>query len=255
MSAEGRPVASGGTALPNGRPVPHAAAGSGRRWRADGCVKKTALAKAASHQALAGERQRARAADARERLRDEVRHPVGPEIASRQVQESSRVRPVRGSRSPTRVSTCGAGATSARPTPVERGRSSDMLPRLNCPVIPRGFEFSATYDRCCRPAAGTAAANRSRRRCRGLAQAAERAWTAKLDRVRSGPATKSRAALDPTPGGGARGVIPSPASARGCAGRSATARRPLGFRTGAVRAAAARALHRKRSGWPIEWSL
>lgn len=255
MRAGGRSVASCGTALPRARPVPHAAAGPGRRWRADGGVKKTALAAAASHQALAGKRQRATAADAPERLPDEPCRPVGCRLALRRLHESALVRPIRGSRSPRRVSGLRDQGRATRRSPVERQGSSDMLPSLNCLVISRGFEFSAIYERRCPPAAGAAATGRSRRRRGGLVRAAARVWAAKLDRVRNGRAPESGAAPDPTPGGGARGANPTPAIARRCADRRATARRPLGFRAGPDGPAAARALHRSGSRGPIEWSL
>lgn len=247
---QGGAFASQGTALPILRTVPQGAAASGGRWCADGGVKKAALGAAASHHALAGDRQ-----DGRKRAHNGA--------------AATRFVTPRGSR----VVTCGGAESRGEPIgrvesltwsgrqhraadavrtrrAVERVGSSDMLPRLNCPGISRGFEFSASYERRCRPAAEASAIGGSHVWSRWLGAGA-RAPEAKLDRVRNGLSRDLGIALGPTPGGGAHGVVPPSIAARGRADRHATMRRPLGFRAGESRWAAARGLHRIRGGWPI----
>jgi hypothetical protein len=238
--------------------MPQTAAVSRGRWRADGGVKKTALATAASHHALAGERQHGRKWTRSGGVVTRLVTPRGSRSCrgsfanlravsapSHEVTDTGG-RVLRGQTAPRRRRT------------VERGRSSDMLPELNYLGISRGFEFSATYDRCCPahvPAVEATAIGRSRHRLRGLGRAGTHAWDAKLDCVRNGVASNSSISLEPTPGGGTRGVVPPSIGARRRADRYATPRRPFGFRPGGVRKVAARALHRSRSGWLYEWSL
>jgi len=252
VGGQGGRIASHGTRLPSRRPVPQAAAAPARRWRADGGVNKTALGAAASHHALAGDRQELggsgrataqhgrdsspRGVHAREFAREGWRSQVTDRVlAVTDTAELSDVRSRPG----------WAGRT------VERGGSSDMLPRLNYPGISRGFEFSATCNRRCRPAAEASAIGRSRGRSLGLGRAGRRALEAKLDRVRNGSSPDFEIALGLTPGGGAYGVVPPSIGARERADRYATTRPPLGFRAGESLHAAACSLHRMRGGWPI----
>lgn len=251
-------VASLGRVLPSGQPVPHAAAEPARRWSADGGVKKAALAAAALHHALAGDRQPAAGRTPNGRSPTKCGTPWGA------VPRADRL--AAGPTPPERALAASAVAIpsmrrerlAGTARPVERAGSSDMLPELNYLEISRGFEFSVTCIRHCRPcraAVEAGAIGRSRGRSRRLEQRRVRA----LDPVRKRSSSSSRRTLRVTQGSGGRGGVPPSFGTRGRADRHATPRRPLEFRSGALHGPAARALHRSRGGRPIgrfrRWSL
>jgi hypothetical protein len=81
--------------------------------------------------------------------------------------------PIRLASSRHRPDVAGTGRRLRAARTVEREGSSDMLPRLNCLGISRGFEFSVTCDRRWRPAAVATAIDRSRtlrRACEGVSE-------------------------------------------------------------------------------------
>jgi hypothetical protein len=245
--AQGRPIASRGKALPSPRSAPQAAAAPGGRRGPDGGVKNAALAVAALHHALAGDRQPLGARRGRS---------VGGEnaLAPRGRRWSRVLPPVRR----WAVGLCATplagrrlahaeAAAGPRAPHVERVGSSDMLPRLKALGISRGFEFSVTSNRHCLPAGAATAAHRSL----GARQAEARVLEPKLDSVRDGSSPDAMIVREPTPGGGARGGGPPSNDAQGRADRHATRRRPQGFRGDRPWPYAARALQRTAGGWPI----
>jgi len=151
MAGEGGRFSSGGTRVPSPRPVPQGAAPPAERWRADAGVNIAALETAASHHALAGDRQ-----EAGQETRNAARTLS---YVTPRGRAASKTRPRRTTRGQCRAPGCGRGPSGST---VERVGSSDMLPRLNCLGIPRGFAFSATCNRRCLPAAEATAIGRSR---------------------------------------------------------------------------------------------
>jgi hypothetical protein len=138
---------------------------------------------------------------------------------------------------------------------VERGMPSDMLPRLNCLGISRGFEFSRPCVRCPRPAPEASAIGRSCGAGRVMTRSPSRCSCGCLDTVRilcrsAVPGACLRVAAS-TPGGGIRGVVPPRSEAQGRADRPITTRRLHGFRTGRLVPNAARGLQHASGGWPI----
>jgi hypothetical protein len=134
---------------------------------------------------------------------------------------------------------------------VDSMGSSDMLPWLNGPEIPRGFAFSVTCMRRCLPAAEAA-------RSHGRSGASRHAgtWTGhepgrSSDRVRGRTTWQARTVPAATPDGGARGGAPSAMGTRGRADRHATRPSRLGFRSEVFRRFAARGLHHCQEEWSI----
>ena len=226
-------------AVPTRRSASQGLAGRAERWPADAGVKKAALQAAASHHALAGDRQPGWGAR-RAPWRAQGSNPPGSRLdgATR-----PRCRDARAS---------GAGATAVaargrRGDGVERPDSSDMLHEPKCLGISRGFEFSETCKRRCRAAAAPAAIDASF----ALREVGARARGAKLDSVRNLRSLGASAPRGPTPGGGARGGAPPSGDLRACASPPATRAWRLGFRVDRDRTAAARALQRTAGGCPI----